>query len=80
MLYINYSLPGEGNKEGTFEWKVGEESPLSQLDESINVISVYADGDEKEYIVSRLNIPFTWGKGKPCIWRGEFARFIFDNL
>lgn len=43
------------------------------------IIYLFADGHELEFIQARLkNIPVTLG-GR-CIWRGEMAQFIYDNL
>lgn len=37
-----------------------------------------ADGDELEYIKKRFhNLPFA---ESICLWRGEMAQFILDNL
>lgn len=41
-------------------------------------VEVYADGDELEFVLSRIkNLPHA---GYSTTWRGEFARFIVDNL
>lgn len=44
--------------------------------EMVNIIQ--ADGDELEYIKQRFaNIPIAHGI---CIWRGDMAKFIWENL
>lgn len=80
MLYIHYTLPnGEGMKER--EWHVGEAPPNASLDDTdITIHTVYADGHELEYVQHYMvGIPYKTG-GRSNVWRGEFARFIFDNL
>lgn len=80
MLYIHYNLnDGSGLKEK--EWHVGDKSPSDLLDDSNLIIeSVYADGHELAHIEAYFkNIPFT-KEGRSCVWRGDLARFIFDNL
>ncbi len=81
MLYIHYNLPdGEGMKER--EWHVGDHPPNEFMeDEGLEVHTVYADGHELEHIELHFqNLPLTKRKGRSCVWRGDLARFIFDNL
>jgi hypothetical protein len=45
----------------------------------VAVTSVYADGDELEFLRRNFtNIPFA--STRTQIWRGDFAAFIADNL
>lgn len=86
MLYIHYTVPpksmadDDGMKERT--WEVGHKRPSEQLDDADIVIhSIYADGDELAYIGNLFkNLPIYPYRDKRCVWRGELARFIFDNL
>ncbi len=81
MLYIHYTL-SDGNGMREREWHVGETPPANgDLDEaSIQVQSVYADGHELEYIHAYFdNLPRVTHV-RSNVWRGEMARFIFDNL
>lgn len=81
MLYIHYTLPdGEGMKER--EWHVGDLPPNEFFDdEGLTLHTLYADGHELEHIISTFkNLPYTMKKGRSCVWRGDLARFIFDNL
>jgi len=80
MLYIHYTFPtSDGMRER--EWHVGEAPPNARLDDNDIVIhTVYADGHELEYIQQYFkNIPYKCAS-RSCTWRGELARFIFDNL
>lgn len=65
MLYVNNT-----------PWRVGEQRPVMKED----IKTIQADGNELLYLRSRFtNLPFT--SHRPVvIWRGEFARFIYDNL
>lgn len=76
------------------EWHVGDAPLREQLeDEGLQVVSIVADGEEVRYIRDNFsNLPMrTRDKSKgdlpgnvpdplECVWRGEMARFIFDNL
>lgn len=67
----------------TMDWKLDDESPILQEERKVEVLSVVADGDELTYLKEHFTgIPFVNGKGdnSSLTWRGEFARFIFDNL
>ncbi len=66
----------------SFTWHIPSKGPdLKKLfatnDRTVDILQ--ADGDELGLIMVRLNnIPIT--HGGICIWRGEMAQFIFDNL
>lgn len=80
MLYVNYRKHGY-IREDTLEWHVGELSPKDQIDEEEleEIISIYADSQEKEHILATMKgIPYT--EKYSCVWRGDIARFIFDNM
>ena len=74
----------QGSPEKELEWKVGQKTPRDQIESSVYIYSVYADGDELEYILANFNnLPHpTLGARdrRACVWRGDFARFIYDNL
>jgi len=76
-FFMRYGDPA-GGKNVT--WHVQSAKPLipvSQYDS--NVFYFMADGDELGYIMLRLrNIPIT--HGGICVWRGDWAQFIYDNL
>lgn len=89
MLIIHYNITDPVNElteEHSLDWTVGKESPCNTVDdESANIKSILADGLELEHIKERFrNLPYAkgndQGNGDSCIWRGEFARFIYDNL
>ena len=43
-----------------------------------HIEAIQADGDELEYIRARFeNLPVSHGI---CVWRGEMAKFIWENL
>jgi hypothetical protein len=49
---------------------------------SNEVLELYADGDELDYILNwiikhNVHIPFVPGM---CTWYGDFAKFIFTNM
>lgn len=90
MLYINLRLTvSAGNRanpnntafeEKTIEWTKGQ-GPIADYYDTLKpeVISVFADDQEYEYLTNLFhNIPIV--RGKSCVWRGEVAHFIFDNL
>jgi hypothetical protein len=59
-----------------FTWHVGQRKPT--VNRPIETIE--ADGDEKRQIAARFtNLPITIGD-QPCIWKGEMAQFIYDNM
>lgn len=76
------------------EWHVGDQPLREQLDiNNLQVLSIVADDAEIIYIRQRFsNLPIValdlnrlYRAGNQpdpgeCVWRGEFARFIFDNL
>lgn len=84
-LYIHYTLPpksmadDDGMKERT--WEVGHKRPSEQLDDADIIIhTIYADGPELDHITCKMvGIPYKVNADK-CVWRGDLARFIFDNL
>lgn len=83
MLYVNYktrNVQESFDRERTLEWHVGETAPIDQFgEEEIDLISIYADGHEKQHILSTIKgIPYT--EKRSCVWRGYFARFILDNM
>ncbi len=88
MIYITYTYMvkhpmGNQFKETTMNWKLDDDPPLFQEQREVRVLSVVADGDELTYLKEHFTgIPFVNGKGdNPSLtWRGDAARFIFDNL
>lgn len=68
--------------EKDIDWQVGEAPPSEYLDDAtIQVLSVMAEGRELEHIIHEfINLPYTNRAGRSCVWRGDLARFIFDNL
>ena len=66
----------QGNRK---TWHLQNKRPEVLWHISDDVQKLQADGDELELIRQRLvNVPIT--HGGVCIWRGEMARFIYDNL
>jgi hypothetical protein len=67
--------------EKDIDWHVGEAPPQEGFEEAdLQVLSVYADGHELEYISHYFaNVPCVRDKYS-TLWRGEWARFIWDNL
>jgi len=81
MLYIHYILPdGEGLKER--EWEVGQAQPSKQLEDGdLQIHTISAEGKELAHIISTFsNLPYKYTQDNLCVWRGDLARFIFDNL
>ena len=67
------------SKAGTErEWHVGQKIPAIVSD----VVEVQADGDELKFILDNFyNIPALRPEAAPVqLWKGEFARFIYDNM
>jgi hypothetical protein len=57
-------------------WHVGEKMSKINFDE---IAGVQADCDELYFIISSFsNIPYS--EKRVQIWRGDFARFIVENL
>ena len=86
-LSIRQTLPGEPSfvgkpEEKDVDWHVGESAPNEYLDDAgLTVLSVMADGKELAHIVSTFsNLPYVYRDNRSCVWRGDMARFIFDNL
>lgn len=74
---------GERKVEKDIEWHVGQNPPSEYLDDArLEVMSVMADGAELTHIIQTFtNLPYARHRpGRSCVWRGELARFIFDNL
>lgn len=69
------------DKEEDIDWHVGETPPKERFEEAdLQVLSVYADGHELEYIGTFFTgIPYRL-VSRSNLWRGEIARFIWDNL
>lgn len=95
MLYIHYRMscidPHLAEQHGLDtglkekEWHVGDAAPSEQLDDDgIEILTIMADGYELDHIIASFNnIPYTALndiKRRKCVWRGDLARFIFDNL
>lgn len=81
MMYINYTVVVEDVvQERTHDWHVGETAPRDLIDDdSVQILDIYADGHELQYVKDMFhNIPYTNKRG--VTWRGDFARFIFDNM
>jgi len=56
-------------------WHCNSDKPQTEFSK---IISIQADGDELELIRKRFqNTPICFGI---CIWKGEMANFIYDNL
>lgn len=61
--------------EHHIEWHIPSKKPVTLS----KLIWFVADGDELELVRSHFTgIPIT--KGNYCIWHGEIAEFIFNNL
>lgn len=77
MLYITNEIKTSlGTIYPQDGWHVGEKFPTLVPSQ---VVSVRVDGDELDYILDNFsNIPFS--QRRVQIWRGEFARFIAENL
>lgn len=60
------------------EWHVGNPKPTMFSE----VVEVQADGDELGFLISKIiNLPHVLPGHKPVqVWRGDMARFIYDNL
>lgn len=82
MLYIVLDINGQEMEK---EWHTGDPSPVrgdTLLGEALaeKVKFVQADCGELTYIYDRFtNIPRP-GDKRVVKWRGEFARFIVENL
>jgi len=70
-----FSGDDNGNKWDK-TWHIGEPKPILLYR---NVLEVRAGGDELSYIEDRFTNLVT-SASKVVLWRGEFARFIADNL
>lgn len=76
MLYITAKINGEELSE---TWWVDSQKPWQNIDD-ITIIDISADGDELGFIRDTFkNIPDAHTK-RVVVWKGEFARFIYDNL
>ena len=70
MAFILVTTSGQHH-----QWKLSEKKPAISQDP---ICYLYADSDELVMIIDKMrNIPYTLDK---CMWRGEQAAFIFDNL
>lgn len=66
-------------KSETGCWYIGQTLSPAFVTMLKSVVEVQADGDELEFIKeSFTNIPFS--VRNHIIWKGEFARFIAENL
>lgn len=60
-----------------YTWYLTGIKPMLPIDAEIGYIRI--DGDELGYIILKFrNIPVT--NGPSCIYTGELARFIYNNL
>jgi hypothetical protein len=62
------------------EWHINSKKPPYQAKTARGrtVSLLQADGDELEFIISHFkNIPY---QHHICVWRGDMAQFIYDNL
>lgn len=89
MITIKYRIVGVGvrpmnyNPNRTLEWKLDDGLPAHTITEEVEVLSVTATGVERTYLEEHFKgLPMALGKASEVAvtWRGEFARFIFDNL
>lgn len=92
IIAIRQTAPGEPSligqaEEKDIDWRVGDSPPNEYLDDAgLTVLSVMAEGPELEHIIGCFrNLPYValdagGGKRRSCVWRGDMARFIFDNL
>jgi hypothetical protein len=75
-------------KNRELEWHVGEKPPRTRMgehknrnSEDIQVLECYADGDELEHIKHAFHdFPVPKTGQRSCTWRGDLARFVWDNL
>ena len=95
MIYITYTYQTKANssfvvglvtKTETLDWKLDDGPPAFKVfngSGEFAIVSVDADGPELTFLYEHFEgIPKVHGKaeGEHVTWRGEFARFIFDNL
>jgi hypothetical protein len=78
MLKINYG-------HGEVEWVIFSDVP--KIPEGAFIMSLTADREEYNWVVNRfVNIPHirhtpsSFGATPKAVWRGDIARFIYDNL
>jgi len=77
MLYIIAKIDGKEIDE--IWWVDSARKPWESL-KDITIVAIQANGDELQYIRDHfINIPMLAMK-RTAIWKGEFARFIYDNL
>lgn len=80
MLQFDWEEKEMPFSKGVDQFYVGEPSALRNFlqQRRFQVTKIYADGDELQLILSRLNnIPHGHHSTK---WKGEWARFIAENL
>jgi hypothetical protein len=93
MLYFTYKIEFSDTDDyiremnapdHQIDWRVGDPIPREQIESRIIITSCYADGAELDYIIGSFhNLPHTAlgeTKRKPCVWRGSFSQFIWDNM
>lgn len=74
------------DEEQDIEWHVRTPPPREAYEDAdLQVLSVVADGAELDHIKEEFaNLPYRKegmrGTHRTNVWRGEMARFIWDNL
>jgi len=76
MLYI--SIRYDDGREQDLYWSLDEDFDRTRPEEEVTVLSVFADGDELDYLVRSIH-NLRW-IAPSTTWRGESARFVYDNL
>jgi hypothetical protein len=79
MLSVFYNINGDQHSpKESVQWYIGDKFKPT-IPGAMQIIRVYADGDELEYIKARFdNIPIV--NDTRIVWKGDTAQFIYDNL
>ena len=81
-MYVGFQKNAPHGQKEEYIWHVGERKPYSSdmAQKYGEVISVYADGDELDEILLRIEgIPVAKHK-RSQTWRNDFAKFIWENI
>lgn len=61
------------------EWFINSEALPADIN-YIEILHFYASDAELKFVYDNFdNIPMPL-KGTSCLWKGEFSRFLFDNI
>lgn len=59
-----------------WSWSLADKKPNPS---PMEIVQLHVSGEEFDYVRLKFrNLPIT--AVGPCVWSGELARFIFDNL